>query len=313
MGRYVLHRLFATLPVVAVVTIVVFLLLHLAPGDPAAVIAGDNASPQEIERIRVQLGLDRPLLQQFWIWLVRLLHGDLGVSIYSNLPVMRLIGQRIGPTLSLAVGTLVVSALIAVTLGVVAAVQAGRFVDHLVMLLAILGLSAPVFVVGYLMALVFSVELEWLPVQGYSPIAAGLRPYLSHLVLPTAALALNFIALIARMTRASMLEVLAQDYIRTAHAKGIGGFQVVTIHALKNASVPIVTTIGTGVALLISGVVITESVFNIPGIGRLVVDAITRRDYPIIQGTTLVFAFVYVFINLLVDLSYVVLDPRIRY
>jgi peptide/nickel transport system permease protein len=220
MGRYVLHRLFATLPVVAVVTIVVFLLLHLAPGDPAAVIAGDNAAPQEIERIRVQLGLDRPLLQQFWIWLVRLLHGDLGVSIYSNLPVMRLIGQRIGPTLSFAVGTLVVSALIAVTLGVVAAVQAGKFVDHLVMLLAILGLSAPVFVVGYLMALVFSVELEWLPVQGYSPIAAGLRPYLSHLVLPTVALALNFIALIARMTRASMLEVLAQDYIRTAHAQG---------------------------------------------------------------------------------------------
>jgi peptide/nickel transport system permease protein len=303
----------ATLPVVAVVAIVVFLLLHLAPGDPAAVVAGDNASASEIARIRVQLGLDRPLLEQFWIWLVRLLHGDLGVSIYSNLPVIRLIGQRIEPTLSLAAGTLVISVLIAVSLGVVAAVQAGRFIDHLVMVIAILGLSAPVFVVGYLMALVFSVKLEWLPVQGYSPISAGLRPYLSHLVLPTVALALNFIALIARMTRTSMLEVLAQDYIRTAYAKGLGRAEVITVHALKNASVPIVTTIGTGIALLISGVVITESVFNIPGIGRLVVDAITRRDYPIIQGTTLVFAFVYVVINLLIDLSYVMLDPRIRY
>jgi peptide/nickel transport system permease protein len=313
MGRYVLRRLIATLPVVAVVTIVVFLLLHLAPGDPAAVIAGDNASADEIGRIRTQLGLDRPLPEQFWVWLVRLCHGDLGVSIYSNLPVMRLIGQRIEPTLSLAAGTLVVSVLIAVSLGVIAAVRAGSYVDHVVMLIAILGLSAPVFVVGYLLALLFSVDLEWLPVQGYSPIAAGLRPFLSHLVLPTVALALNFIALIARMTRASMLEVLAQDYIRTAYAKGIGRTQVVTVHALKNASVPIVTTIGIGVALLISGVVITESVFNIPGIGRLVVDAITRRDYPIIQGTTLVFAFVYVFLNLLVDLSYVVLDPRIRY
>jgi peptide/nickel transport system permease protein len=313
MGRYILRRLTATLPVVAVVTIVVFLLLHLAPGDPAAVIAGDNASAEEIAHIRVQLGLDRPLPEQFWVWLVRLFHGDLGVSIYSNLPVMRLIGQRIEPTLSLAAGTLVVSVLIAVSLGVIAAVRAGSYVDHIVMLLAILGLSAPVFVVGYLLALLFSVDLEWLPVQGYSPIAAGLRPFLSHLVLPTVALALNFIALIARMTRASMLEVLAQDYIRTAYAKGIGRTQVVTVHALKNASVPIVTTIGIGVALLISGVVITESVFNIPGIGRLVVDAITRRDYPIIQGTTLVFAFVYVFLNLLVDLSYVVLDPRIRY
>jgi peptide/nickel transport system permease protein len=303
----------ATLPVVAVVAIVVFLLLHLAPGDPAAVVAGDNASASEIARIRVQLGLDRPLLEQFWIWLVRLLHGDLGVSIYSNLPVIRLIGQRIEPTLSLAAGTLVISVLIAVSLGVVAAVQAGRFIDHLVMVIAILGLSAPVFVVGYLMALVCSVKLEWLPVQGYSPISAGLRPYLSHLVLPTVALALNFIALIARMTRTSMLEVLAQDYIRTAYAKGLGRAEVITVHALKNASVPIVTTIGTGIALLISGVVITESVFNIPGIGRLVVDAITRRDYPIIQGTTLVFAFVYVVINLLIDLSYVMLDPRIRY
>jgi peptide/nickel transport system permease protein len=303
----------ATLPVVAVVAIVVFLLLHLAPGDPAAVVAGDNASASEIARIRVQLGLDRPLLEQFWIWLVRLLHGDLGVSIYSNLPVIRLIGQRIEPTLSLAAGTLVISVLIAVSLGVVAAVQAGRFIDHLVMVIAILGLSAPVFVVGYLMALVFSVKLEWLSVQGYSPISAGLRPYLSHLVLPTVALALNFIALIARMTRTSMLEVLAQDYIRTAYAKGLGRAEVITVHALKNASVPIVTTIGTGIALLISGVVITESVFNIPGIGRLVVDAITRRDYPIIQGTTLVFAFVYVVINLLIDLSYVMLDPRIRY
>ena len=313
MARYVLRRLVATLPVVVVVTIVVFLLLHLAPGDPAVVIAGDNASAAEVARIRTQLGLDRPLIEQFWVWLVRLAHGDLGQSIYSSLPVTRLIAQRVGPTLALAASTLFVSVLIAVALGIVAAVRAGSFADHLVMLIAILGLSAPVFVVGYLMVLAFSVALDWLPVQGYSPPAAGLGPFLSHLALPTMALALNFVALIARMTRASMLEVLAQGYIRTAYAKGIGRAEIVAVHALKNAAVPIVTTIGIGVALLISGVVITESVFNIPGIGRLVVDAITRRDYPIIQGTTLVFAFVYVVLNLLVDLSYVVLDPRVRY
>jgi peptide/nickel transport system permease protein len=313
MARYVLRRLISTVPVVVVVTIVVFLLLHLAPGDPAAVIAGDNAPPEEVARIRSHLGLDRPLIEQFWVWLVRLAHGDLGQSIYSNLPVTHLIAQRVGPTLALSASTLIVSVLIALALGIVAAVRAGSFVDHLVMLIAILGLSAPVFVVGYLMVLAFSVVLDWLPVQGYSPPAAGLGPFLSHLTLPTIALALNFIALIARMTRATMLEVLAQDYIRTAYAKGIGRTEIVAVHALKNAAVPIVTTIGIGVALLISGVVITESVFNIPGIGRLVVDAITRRDYPIIQGTTLVFAFVYVFLNLLVDLSYVVLDPRVRY
>jgi peptide/nickel transport system permease protein len=313
MVRYALRRLIATVPVIAVVAVVVFLLLHLAPGDPAVVIAGDNASAAEVARIRTQLGLDRPLIEQFWVWLVRLLHGDLGQSIYSNLPVARLILQRVGPTLALATSTLVVSVLIAVLLGVIAAVRAGSFIDHLVMLIATLGLSAPVFVVGYLMVLAFSVGLDWLPVQGYSPPAAGIGPFVGHLALPTVALALNFTALIARMTRASMLEVLAQDYIRTAYAKGIGRPQVVTVHALKNAAVPIVTTIGIGVALLISGVVITESVFNIPGIGRLVVDAITRRDYPIIQGTTLVFALVYVLLNLLVDLSYVVLDPRIRY
>ena len=312
MGRYVLHRLFATLPVVAVVTIVVFLLLHLAPGDPAAVIAGDNAAPQEIERIRVQLGLDRPLLQQFWIWLVRLLHGDLGVSIYSNLPVMRLIGQRIGPTLSLAwhAGGL---GLIAVTLGVIAAVQAGRFVDHLVMLLAILGLSAPVFVVGYLMALVFSVELELAAGAGLQPIAAGLAP------LPEPPRAAH---------RGAGVELHRPDrpHDTSQHAGGAGaglhphracqGYRWVSGgHGTRPEErlVPIITTIGTGVALLISGVVITESVFNIPGIGRLVVDAITRRDYPIIQGTFWCSRSSMCFINLLVDLSYVVLDPRIRY
>ena len=313
MFAYIVRRLLATIPVMGVVAIFVFSLLYIAPGDPAAVIAGDLATTDDIARIHAQLGLDEPFFLRFGHWLWGVLHGDLGTSIFTNLPVTQLIAQRLEPTVALTLTTLVVTIAFAVPLGVIAAWQAGTWLDRGVMGFAVLGFSFPVFVIGYGLIYLLSLKLEWLPVQGYSPPGAGLGPFASHLALPTVALALNFVALIARMTRASMLEVLAQDYIRTAYAKGIGRAEIVAVHALKNAAVPIVTTIGIGVALLISGVVITESVFNIPGIGRLVVDAITRRDYPIIQGTTLVFAFVYVALNLLVDLSYVVLDPRVRF
>ena len=310
---YVLRRLGATLIVMAVVALFVFSLLFLTPGDPAAVIAGDVATADDIQRIRAKLGLNEPFLVQFGGWVGRLLHGDLGTSIFTNLPVITLIGQRVQPTVSLTLLTLVVAVLIAVPLGVVAAARAGTWADRLVMGFSVLGFSVPVFVLAYMLIIVFSVKLEWLPVQGYRPLSEGLWPWLSHLILPSIALGTVYMALIARITRAAMLDVLSQDYIRTANAKGLAPRAVLTRHALKNAGVPIITVIGIGIALLISGAIVTETVFAIPGIGRLTVDAILRRDYPIIQGVILLFSGVYVLINLMVDLSYRLFDPRIRY
>jgi peptide/nickel transport system permease protein len=310
---YIIRRVISTVPVMAVVALFVFSLLYIAPGDPAAIIAGDQATPADVERIRQGLGLDRPFLIQFGDWLWRLLHGDIGTSIFTNLPVSTMIAQRIEPTLSLMVITLCLAVSVAVPMGVVAAWQAGSWIDRTVMAFAVLGFSVPVFVVGYLLAFVFALELDWLPVQGYTPIANGIGPWLENLILPSIALGCVYIALIARITRATMLEVLQQDYVRTARAKGVGEGGVLFLHALKNASVPIVTVIGIGIALLIGGAVVTESVFAIPGLGRLTVDAILRRDYPVIQGVVLLFSFVYVLVNLLIDLIYTVLDPRIRY
>jgi peptide/nickel transport system permease protein len=313
MIAYTLRRLGATFIVMAVVALFVFSLLFLTPGDPAAVIAGDIATDDDIKNIRAKLGLDEPFLVQFGGWIWRLLHGDLGTSIFTNLPVTTLIGQRVQPTVSLTLCTLLVAVLIAVPLGVLAAAKAGSWVDRFVMGFSVLGFSVPVFVLAYVLIIVFSVQLEWLPVQGYRPIGEGFWPWLSHLILPSIALGTVYMALIARITRAAMLDVLSQDYIRTANAKGLAPRAVLTRHALKNAGVPIITVIGIGIALLISGAIVTETVFAIPGIGRLTVDAILRRDYPIIQGVILLFSGVYVLINLLVDLSYRLFDPRIQY
>jgi len=250
---------------------------------------------------------------QFVRWIGGVSRGDLGVSIFSHEPVTKLIGQRVEPTVSLALTTLLLAVTIAVTFGVLAAWQAGTWIDRLVMVLSVVSFSVPVFVVGYLLIYVFSIQLRWLPVQGYTPISEGLVAWARHLVLPSIALGLAYVALIARITRTTMLDVLAEDYMRTARAKGVATAPMLLKHGLKNAGVPIVTVIGIGVALLIGGVVITETVFNIPGIGRLVVDAIQQRDYPIIQGVTLLFSGVYVLVNLLVDLTYTLIDPRIRY
>jgi peptide/nickel transport system permease protein len=313
MLAYVVRRVIATVPVMAVVAFFVFSLLYIAPGDPAAVIAGDQATPADVERIRQSLGLDRPFFIRFGEWVWQILHGDLGTSIFTNLPVTALMAQRFEPTLSLMLITLTFAVAVAVPIGVLAAWKAGTWVDRVIMAFAIFGFSVPVFVIAYLLAFVFALELEWLPVQGYTPLAEGIWPWLQNLILPAVALGCVYIALIARTTRAAMLEVLQQDYIRTARAKGIGQRGILFVHALKNASVPIVTVIGIGVALLIGGAVVTESVFAIPGLGRLTVDAILRRDYPLIQGLVLLFSFVYVLVNLLVDLSYTLLDPRIRY
>ena len=297
----------------AVVAFFVFSLLYLTPGDPAAVIAGDIATDDDIKRIRATLGLDEPFLVRFGSWVWGLLHGDLGTSIFTKLPVTQLIGQRVEPTVALTLCTLFVSVLVAVPLGVLAAWRAGSWVDRLVMAGSVLGFSVPVFVLAYILILTFSVNLQWLPVQGYKPIADGVWEWFRHLVLPSIALGTVYVALIARITRASMLDVLSQDYVRTAQAKGLSTNEVLLGHALKNAAIPIVTVVGIGIALLISGAIVTETVFAIPGIGLLTVDAILRRDYPIIQGMILIFSAIYVLINLAVDLSYTFLDPRIKY
>jgi peptide/nickel transport system permease protein len=313
MLSYIFRRILATLPVMGIVALFVFSLLYIAPGDPAAVIAGDQASPADVERIRQGLGLDRPFLVQFGTWVWQLLHGDLGTSIFTNLPVSAMIAQRIEPTLSLMAITLLLTILVAVPLGVVAAWKAGSWIDRTIMAFAVFAFSLPVFVVGYVLAYLFALQFEWLPVQGYTPLKAGIWPWLQNLILPAFALGTVYIALIARITRASMLEVLQQDYVRTARAKGLGQRDILFIHALKNAAVPIVTVIGIGIALLIGGAVVTESVFAIPGLGRLTIDAILRRDYPVIQGIVLLFSFLYVLVNLLVDVTYTLVDPRIRY
>jgi peptide/nickel transport system permease protein len=310
---YVVRRVLATIPVMAVVALFVFSLLYLSPGDPAVIIAGDTATLDDIARIREKLGLDQPAYIQFGSWVWRLLHGDLGISIFTNLPVSKLIAQRVEPTIALTISTLIISVLAAIPMGVLAAWKAGSWIDRVVMVFAVIGFSVPVFVLAYLLIYVFAISADLLPVQGFVSIRDGFLPFLSHIAMPSLALAMVYTALIARMTRASMLDVLAQDYIRTAQAKGLANDKVLIGHALKNAAVPIVTIIGIGVALLISGVVVTETVFAIPGLGRLTVDAILRRDYPIIQGIILIFSAAYVLVNLLVDLSYTFLDPRIRY
>ena len=313
MTAYILRRLLATIPVMGVVAVFVFFLLRFAPGDPAAIIAGEDATVAQIEAVRQKLGLDRPVVEQFVVWLWGILQGDFGTSIFSNMPVTRLIAQRLEPTLALTLSTLFVAVILAIPLGVLAAARSRRLTDRLVMLFAVMGFACPVFLVGYVLIFLFAMKLGWLPVQGYVPISQGLWPWAERLILPSLALGITYMALIARITRASMLEVLAQDYIRTAHSKGLATNRVLLLHALKNASVPIVTVIGIGIALLISGVVITETVFNIPGLGRLTVDAVLKRDYPIVQGLIIVFAGVKVLVNLLIDISYVFLDPRIRY
>ena len=310
---YTLKRLLATLPVMGIVVVFVFLLVRLAPGDPAAILAGDYATPENIQKIRTGLGLDRPIHVQFAIYVGNLLRGDLGQSLHSQMPVRQLILQRLEPTVALAVSTLAFAILLAIPMGILAAWRMGSLLDRAVMVFAVGGFSIPIFWLGFLLIYVFSIRLDLLPVQGYVSFHEGLVPFVKHLILPTVALGMVYMALLARVTRASVLEVLQSDYIRTAAAKGVPSLGLLFRHALKNAAVPVVTTVGVGFALLIGGVVITESVFALPGLGRLTVDAILQRDYSIIQGVTLIFAFAYALVNLVVDLSYTLFDPRIRY
>ena len=313
MFGYIVRRLIATAPVMLIVAVLVFLMLRLTPGDPAAIIAGDNANAEQIAAIRTRLGLDEPIVTQFFIWLGNLLRGDFGESFFFKKTVAELVASRLEPTLALSVATIVIAVAVAVPLGVLAAYKQGTLVDKIVMGFSVLGFSVPVFVIGYSLIYLFAIKLNWVPVQGYQRIGDGFGGFLQRLILPSITLSIIYIALIARMTRTSVLDVMGEDYIRTARAKGQVEVKVLFKHALKNAAVPIVTVIGIGIALLISGVVITETVFNIPGLGRLTVDAVLKRDYPIVQGLILVFAAAKVAVNLMIDISYAFLDPRIRY
>ncbi|HHU94030.1 MAG TPA: ABC transporter permease [Alcaligenaceae bacterium] len=313
MFNFILRRAVASIPVMFVVAMVVFALLRLTPGDPAAIIAGDSATPDQLDQIRRMMGLDQPIYTQFFMWIGQLLSGDLGTSLLSGVPVAEMIAQRMGPSIALSLSTITVAVLIAVPLGILAAWRQGKTLDRLVMAISVMGFSVPVFVTAYVLILLFSIKLGWFPVQGYKPLSAGFWPFIRSISLPTVALSTVYIALIARITRTSIIEVMGEDFIRTARAKGMKEYRVLLGHALRNAAVPIVTIIGVGIAMLISGVVVTESVFNLPGLGRLVVEAVLARDYPVIQALILLFAFIYVLINLIVDALYTVFDPRIRY
>jgi peptide/nickel transport system permease protein len=313
MTRFLLQRILATIPVMFIVAVIVFTLIRMVPGDPAAVIAGNMATNEDIARIRTELGLDRGFFAQFAIWAKGLLSGDLGQSFFFKKSVAEIVADRLTPTLSLAFLTIVITVLIAVPLGTLAAWKHGGWLDRALMGFSVLGFSIPVFVLGYLLVYVFALNLDWFPVQGYKPISEGFFLWLHHLLLPAITLSIVYVALIACVTRASVAEALTEDYVRTARAKGLPESRVLIKHALANAAVPIVTVIGIGIALLIGGVVVTESVFSIPGLGTLTVDAVLARDFPVIQAVILFFAFLYVMVNLLVDVSYLFLDPRIRY
>lgn len=313
MIAFVLRRMISALPVIAIVAVLTFLMLRLTPGDPAAVIAGDSASSEQIAAVRERLGLDGTLVEQFVRWVGNAASGDFGQSYYFRKPVAELIAERVEPTLLLSCFTLFISVIVAVPLGVIAAWKRGSLLDRAIMGFSVFGFSVPVFVVGYALIYIFAIQLNWLPVQGYRPIASGVGENLQRLILPALSLATVFVALIARMTRTNVVEILNEDYIRTARSKGQEEGQILFKHALANAANPIITVVGLGLATLIGGVVVTESVFTIPGLGRLTVDAVLGRDYPTIQAIILLFSLVYVGINLIIDVMYTIFDPRVSY
>ena len=313
MSGYIIRRLFASIPVILLVGVITFSILHIAPGDPAVLMAGEEATPEDVEKMRKALGFDKPFYVQFGVWVGNLLRGDLGTSIFSKHTITSLMAPRLQPTLSLGMLAIVLSILFGIPMGVIAAWKVGSLTDRGVMVFAVLGFSVPVFWLGFIFIWVFAVNYRIFPAVGFVPISEGVFPYLKSLTLPALANAIPFSALVARMTRSTMVEVLQEDYIRTARAKGLAEFGVIGRHALRNASIPIVTVIGLVFAALVSGAVVTETVFAIPGLGRLLVDGVVRRDYPIVQAMLMVTAVSYVFVNLVIDIFYAYLDPRIRY
>ncbi len=313
MRAYLAARLLSLIPVLLVVAVVIFLLIRLTPGDPARVLAGEDATPEQVRLLRRDMGLEGPLPTQFVLWLGRAVQGDLGRSLFNRFPVRRVIGQHIGPTLMLSAMAITVALCIGIPLGVVSAVYRNSWWDQAGLALAMLGAAVPTFWLGLSLIVVFAVNLGWLPSSGFRSPTEDLWRSLSYLVLPSLTLGVPNSALIIRFVRSSLLEVIATDYVRTARAKGLGERLVIFRHAFRNALVPILTVVGLTCAALMGGAVVTETVFAIPGIGQLVVQAVLRRDYPVIQGVTLVVATSYVMINLLVDLLYFLVDPRVKY
>ncbi len=313
MSGYILRRLLASIPVILLVGVMTFSILHIAPGDPAVLMAGEEATPEDVEEMRKALGFDKPFIVQFGKWAGRLMKGDLGTSIFSQHSIASLMKPRLQPTLSLAFLAITLSIAIGVPIGVLAAWKVGTLIDRGVMLFAVLGFSVPVFWLGFLFIWAFAVQIHIFPAVGFVPITDGIFPFLRSLTLPALANAIPFSALVARMTRSTMVEVMQEDYIRTARAKGLTEAVVNIRHGLRNASIPIVTVVGLVFAALVGGAVVTETVFAIPGLGRLLVDGVVRRDFPIVQAMLMVVAVAYVFVNLFVDIAYAYLDPRIRY
>lgn len=312
MLKYFVRRILYTIPVLLIVSTFVFSLFYIMPGDPATNMVGENATQEMLDQARQALGLNEPFHVRFGIWLAGVASGDLGRSVFSGMAVTQLIGQRLEPSLSLAICALLITVVVAIPLGIAAAWKSGSVLDRMVMGGAIMAFSVPGFFIGYVLVLTFAVKLHWLPVQGFVSISEGFIPFVRHMVLPSVACSFALVALLARVTRATMLEVLAQDYIRTARAKGLAPWSVLALHAFKNASIPVVTILSFAVALLVGGVIVTETVFALPGLGSLTVESISRRDYPVIQGVVLLIASVYIAINLIIDFSYPLLDPRIR-
>jgi len=312
MLRFILARLGGTLAVLILVAVMVFALTRLASGDPIALLLGDQATAEDIAQARVQYGLDKPLLTQFGYWIKEVAQGNLGQSIFLQRPVTQALAERAEPTFFLATFAVTIAALIGIPCGLIAAVWRGRLVDQIFSAIAMLGASVPSFWMGLILIQVFAVGLGWFPASGYGDPGVPFVERLHHLVLPATVLGVLNSALIIRFTRASVLDILNEDYVRTARSKGLSERVVILKHVLRNALVPIVTVLGLTLALMIGGAVVTETVFNLPGVGNLVVRAVLRRDYPVIQGTLLVIAGIYVLINLMIDLIYMIVDPRIR-
>ena len=312
MSTQIIRRLLTLVPVLSVVAVVVFVLIHVAPGDPAAVMAGNSATTERIEQLRHDMGLDRPLLEQFWIWVTRALQGDLGDSYFLAQPVSTSLVQRMEPTGLLTLYALILSVVIGLPFGIIAAVRRNSWVDRVMMVTALGGVCIPSFWFGIILILVFAVSLRWLPAAGYVSLMEDPLGNFRYLLMPAFSLGLQSAALLARVVRSSMLEVLREDYVRTARAKGLRENLVVVRHALPNTLIPALTIIGNSMGTLLGGAVVTEVVFNTPGVGRLVVQSVLRRDFPVIQGAILAIAAVYVLVNLLVDIAYVIADPRIR-
>jgi peptide/nickel transport system permease protein len=312
-GRRLAWRVGQALPVLLIVAVFTFTLLHLLPGDPAVIIAGDQANPATIAQIRADLGLDRPLAEQLLRWLLALLHGDFGRSLILNQSVLSAVIERLPVTLSLTGLALVITLPCGIALGSLAAYFRATWIDSVIMGFAILGVSLPSFWIGILSIILFGVVLHWLPTGGYAPLSAGAGAWLASLIQPACVLGLFQIGFLARMTRSAMLDTLDKDFIRTARAKGVGEWRTISKHAFRNALIPVLTATGIILSLLIGGSVIVEQVFALPGIGRLVVQAILARDYPLVQGTMLLFGFAFVAINLFLDALYGVADPRVHY